>query len=145
MPRVASMCVLHIKPFSLYPSTSSTLTAHLQHTLCPCRFFLLERYKLWSQNHDRDTSSVVTKFCGFGVIVFVFILPPLATREVRSTRSEKEGKRRQTAWGSMVPSRVVGTAVEPVYMLLVLQTAAAASSVIGGGVFGFLFAFFSAL
>ena len=28
MPRVASMCVLHITPFSLYPSTYSTLTAH---------------------------------------------------------------------------------------------------------------------
>ena len=29
---VCSVCVFHIMPFSFYPSTSSTLAAHLQHT-----------------------------------------------------------------------------------------------------------------
>ena len=32
------------------------LSVDIQHTQCPCRFFLPESYKLlWPQNHDRDT------------------------------------------------------------------------------------------
>ena len=35
---VVDVCVVHIKPFFL--------SVNIQHTQCPCRFFLLERYKL---------------------------------------------------------------------------------------------------
>ena len=45
------MCDLHIKPFSLYPSTSSTLTAHpVSVPILPPR----EIQALWSQNHDKE-------------------------------------------------------------------------------------------
>ena len=42
------VCVLHIKPVFL--------PVDIQHTQCPCRFFLLQRYKqaLWSQSHDTE-------------------------------------------------------------------------------------------
>ena len=42
------VCVLHIEPVFL--------PVDIQHTQCPCWFFLLERCKqaLWSQNHDTE-------------------------------------------------------------------------------------------
>ena len=83
---VLDVCVLHIEPFFLL--------VDIQHTQCPCQFFLLEKYKLHTNAVSRVDNGMTCRRTGYDRYGIRMLAIQMGQRNTaykwRQSRSDKE-------------------------------------------------------